>query len=334
MNENSYSRLLRQLITAACVVIIAMGIRTASHLITVVLIALLLAYCVAPFPRWLIRRFAVTKGWAVALTLALWIVIQVALSLELGETVIHMRLKLPVYEEHLRIVVGHVEAFVRARGYDLASVSSSAQATPARIVEFVESILPGVIGLVSDRILVGLLSLLFLIEMAEHDESKMRSIGRALAHYGGNVQGFLVVMAKTGAITALANFVLLLLVGVDFPGLWCVLYFFLHFIPDVGILISVIPPTLIALLMLGWKSALLVLGGILFFNAFADYVLKPKLMRKAVDVTLLEVTLSLMVWGFLLGAWGGLLAIPLTLSVRKFLAEFSAMQEDASVPAG
>ena len=334
MDDDSYLRLTRYLITAASVVVIALGVKAASHIITILLIALMLAYCVAPFPKWLMWRFAMPKSFAVLLTVALWILGHALLSVMLVETVIHMRLKLPAYEEHSRIVFGHLEAFLSAHGYALASVSIPTQATSSRITEFVESILPRVIGLFSDRFFVGLLSLLFLIELAEHDESKMGSLGRVLAQYGGNVQEFLVVMAKTGAITALANFVLLLLVGVDFPVLWCFLYFFLHFIPDVGILISVIPPTLIALLMLGWKSALVVLGGLLLTNAIADYVLKPKFVRKALDLGFLEIMLSLMVWGLLLGAWGGVFAIPLTLSVRKFLEGFSPKAEIACAPAG
>jgi AI-2 transport protein TqsA len=323
MTETPSPQFYRLLQAAACVVIVVLGIRTASHLITVLLIALLLAYCAVPFPKWLIRRFAVPKTRAIALTIALWILGHVFLTLLLTETIVRMKLRLPIYEEHLRLAWGHAEVFLRAHGYDLASLTGSAQSSPATIMKFVEEILPVAIGALTDRFLIGLLSLLFLIEMAEHPEIRQRPIGKALAYYGADTQGFVVVMAKTGAITALANLVLLIVVGVDFPVLWCVLYFFLHFIPDIGIVVSVVPPTLIALLMLGWKSALVVLGGILFTNSFADYVLKPRFMQKEAHLSFLGIMLSLMIWGFLLGAWGGILAIPLTLSLRKFIEQVS-----------
>jgi predicted PurR-regulated permease PerM len=51
----------------------------------------------------------------------------------------------------------------------------------------------------------------------------------------------------------------------------------------------------------------------------SHYVLQPRLMKKGLHATLLEIVLSLVIWGFLLGPWGGVLAGPLTLAVRKFV---------------
>ena len=188
-----------------------------------------------------------------------------------------------------------------------------------RIIEFARMILPTVIGLFSDRLLISLLSLIFLIEMADPEGAKTGPLARNLAYYGADVQAFITISAKTGAINALANFVILIALGVDFPVVWCFLYFFLHFIPNVGFLISLVPPTLMALLMLGWKRALLVLGGLILTEMLGDYVVKPMLMIKGLHVSLLQIMLSLMIWGFLLGPAGAVLAIPLTLALRKYI---------------
>jgi predicted PurR-regulated permease PerM len=40
-----------------------------------------------------------------------------------------------------------------------------------------------------------------------------------------------------------------------------------------------------------------------------------------VDVSFLDITLSLVIWAFLLGLTGAILAIPLTLALRKFVAK-------------
>jgi predicted PurR-regulated permease PerM len=140
-----------------------------------------------------------------------------------------------------------------------------------------------------------------------------------LAYYGGDVELVISITAETCAINSLVNFVLLLVLGVDFPVVWCVLYFFLHFIPNFGFLLSLVPPTLMALLVLGWKRALVVLGGLILTEMLGDYVLQPMLMIKGLNVSLLEIMLSLIVWGFLLGPAGAILAIPLTLAVRRFI---------------
>jgi len=249
------------------------------------------------------------------------------MSLMLAETSVHMKAKLPVYEEHFRILFERAAVFVNARGINLASLAASAKPNAERIAGMARTVLPGVIGVFANRLLILLFALLFLAEMVETDEARQSRLARSLLSYGGDVQGFIAVMAKTGAITAVANLVLLVAIGVDFPVLWSVLYFFLHFIPDVGIAISIVPPALLALVALGWKKALLVVAGFLLTNSLADYVLKPRLMQQELDLSFLEIMLSLMIWGFLLGPWGGILAIPLTLALRRFVGRFSQPEE-------
>ena len=133
------------------------------------------------------------------------------------------------------------------------------------------------------------------------------------------MQRFIKISAQTGGINALANLVLLTALGVDFAVIWCFLYFFLHFIPNIGFLLSIIPPSLVALLMLGWKRALLVAGGLILTEMLGDYVVKPILLKKGLNISFLEIMLSLVIWGFLLGAAGAILAIPLTIALRKFI---------------
>lgn len=141
------------------------------------------------------------------------------------------------------------------------------------------------------------------------------------------MQRYIAISAETGVITALANLVVLVAFGVDSPLLWCALYFLLHFIPNVGFILALVPPSLLALLMLGWKKALLVAGGLIVTQMLTDYGLTPILMKKDMDISFLEIMVSLMVWGFLLGPAGAILAVPLTLSLKKFIERVSNQSE-------
>jgi predicted PurR-regulated permease PerM len=58
-----------------------------------------------------------------------------------------------------------------------------------------------------------------------------------------------------------------------------------------------------------------------------DYGLTPMLMKKDMDISFLEIMVSLMVWGFLLGPAGAILAVPLTLSLKKFIDRVSNQSE-------
>lgn len=314
-NELSPMRLLQ---AAAYVVIVAWGVKAASHILSVVLIALLLTYAVVPFPMWLMRRFRLRKSLAVVLTVAFILVIHIVVSVGLVEAVSQMQGKLPIYEEHMRGLYERVTGFLSAHGIQSASLLKNLY-SPDRIVELSGVLLPGVIDILSDRFLIALLAVIFLAAMIESDRARSSPLARNLAYYGGDVQRYIAIAAQTGGINALANLVLLVVLGVDFPVVWCFLYFFLHFIPNLGFLISIIPPSLVALMMLGWKRALLVVGGLILTEMLGDYVVKPMLLKKGLHVSMMEIMLSLMIWGFLLGLAGAILAVPLTLALRRFI---------------
>jgi AI-2 transport protein TqsA len=93
--------------------------------------------------------------------------------------------------------------------------------------------------------------------------------------------------------------------------------------------IALVPPTFVTLLMYGWKRAFLVAGGLILTNLIVDNVVTPIFMKHAVDISFLDITLSLVVWAFLLGLAGAILAIPLTLALRKFVAKTSSGPEPA-----
>ena len=216
-------------------------------------VALLLTFCVLPFPRWLTRRFHVPKNLAIVATLALVVVGHLVVSLMLLETSVRIKARIPAYEAQSKLILERGEVFLGAHGVNLSSLSGPTKPSD-RAMELARKWLPDMLGIFSDRLVISLFSFLFLVEMVEYEDAKRTPLSRSLAYYGGDVQGFIVVMAKTGAITSLAIFALLLIVGVDFPMLWAALYFFLHFIPDLGILVSVVPPTLLALLTLGVEA--------------------------------------------------------------------------------
>lgn len=315
-NEQPVMHYLR---AAAYIVVVAWGIRAASDVIVLLLLSLFIAYIIVPFPRWLIRRFKLRTATAIAMTVTLVPIIYVVISSLLYVTGLRMEARLPTYEVRFAAIYQQVTLFLNAHGGHFASLPSKGFLSSDRITEFAINNISTEVNLLSERLLVWLLSFLFVAEIVEQDESKRTVFAAGLIHYGGDIQRYIGIQAKTGAIAALANFALLAALGVDFPFLWCVLYFFLQFIPSLGFIIALVPPTLVALLILGWKKALLVGGGLVLTQLLADYILQPMFMKKGLHVTLLEITLSLIVWGSLLGPLGGILAIPLTLALREFI---------------
>ena len=106
------------------------------------------------------------------------------------------------------------------------------------------------------------------------------------------------------------------ILGVQFPVLWGFLAFLLHYIPNIGAIIAVIPPALLAFVQLGIGSSLLVIGGNILIGFIIGNVIEPRLMGSRLGLSTLVVFLSMIFWGSLLGLIGAILCIPLTMTLK------------------
>lgn len=135
----------------------------------------------------------------------------------------------------------------------------------------------------------------------------------------GEIQTHLHVQTISNLLSAGAVMAALLLFRVDFAVLWGLLTFFLSFIPRIGMLASFIPPILMAFVQYGVKHALLLLVICLALNGLMDNFVTPMLTKKGLALRATTVTLASMLWIWVFGPLGALLAVPMTLFTRKLL---------------
>ena len=79
------------------------------------------------------------------------------------------------------------------------------------------------------------------------------------------------------------------------------------------------PAVLLALLLNGLTSALLVAAGYVLINMIIGNVVEPRIMGEGLGLSTLVVFLSLVLWGWLLGPVGMLLSVPLTTTLKILL---------------
>ncbi len=321
LQDFSTSPIPRALQVAACVVIICWGARAASSILGPLLISIVLAYAVVPFPHWLMRRFKFPKSVAIAITAVSVVVLGLYLVFTLDLATVRIEAKLPVYEQRMDTLSQQAEVFMNSHGIDSPVRSVKDLLTPGRLREISSVVLPEARVIFSDVVLIFLFAFLFIIEMTEDIGGKQSLLADRMAYYASDARGYVMVTAKTAAINALLNLAFLIVMGVDTPVIWSMLYFFLDFIPTLGYLIALVPPAFVTLLMYGWKRALLVACGLILTNLIVDNLVTPIFMKHSVGVSFLEITLSLVGWTFLLGLPGAIVAIPLTLALRKFLVK-------------
>jgi predicted PurR-regulated permease PerM len=132
---------------------------------------------------------------------------------------------------------------------------------------------------------------------------------------------YFIIRIRVNLITAAGLLVLMLVLGVDDALLWAIGAFFLSFVPYVGLVLAMIPPTILAYAESGPAFALLIVIGAMILNVVAENVLEPSITGEALHLStwLVFVMFFFTVW--LIGSVGALLAMPLTVMIVLVLQE-------------
>src|SRR5208337_2989391 len=167
MNGTSPPPILQILLGAACTVIIMAGIRAASSILGPLLLGLLISYAVVPLPKWIMRRFQLSKNKAIVLTAVAAFAFGLFLLFALDAATLRIAQKLPGYEQRLAELYGQATVAMSADGIVAPILSIKNVFTPERINEITRIVLPEAGDLLSRGLMVFLLAFLFVVTMVE-----------------------------------------------------------------------------------------------------------------------------------------------------------------------
>jgi AI-2 transport protein TqsA len=323
--------IIQYLVGAAAVVIIIAGLKLGAGPINQILIGFLLAMCITPLPNWLNKK-GVSKGLSIAISMLVILVGGFLITLMLASSISSLVEKFPEYQEKLTSIYQDLQEFAESQNLNIADLINKANISPDKIIGFTGKIVSGLTGFISSSFIIAMLVAFMVIELISYSaDLRKGKRGEAfhlewLTGMGGDLRKYVNITALTGVITAVMNYIFLIILGVDFPFLWAFLSFLMNFIPNIGFIISVIPPALIALLMLGPWQVLIVFIGFWLINAMVENVIRPIFMKESLNISLLTTFLSLLIWSWILGMPGAVLGVPLTMVVMKMFKELNSMQ--------
>ncbi|MFJ9640222.1 AI-2E family transporter [Streptomyces sp. NPDC101178] len=134
--------------------------------------------------------------------------------------------------------------------------------------------------------------------------------------------GYLYSRGLMALISGVAHYILLVVLGVPYaPALAVWVGLVSQFIPTIGTYLAGALPMLIAFTVNPWY-ALWVLGFVVVYQQFENYVLQPKLTAKTVDIHPAVAFGSVVAGTALLGAVGALIAIPAVATLQAFLGAY------------
>jgi len=327
--SDQISSLLPILVATACMIVIVAGMKAAAPLLNNIFLAWLLAYTISPLPHWLMRK-RIPTALAVLLTLLIVVVGGLAIASLFGLSVSGLAQKLPVYQARLNELLGTLNNIPFIKDFDFQKIKSLEVFSPARLVGYVGQLLSGIGGVLGNALLIIFLVAILLFEFAGSQEGADENNGdkgtlmSRFQDASKDVKTYVAITGITGLAQAIANTILLAVLGVDFPITWGVLFFFFNFIPAFGFLLALIPPLIVTFLESGWKLALAVGIGYWILNFIGDNIIKPRFMKKGFDISILAIILSLLFWSWVLGSIGTILAIPLTVFIKNLVIRYAS----------
>lgn len=145
------------------------------------------------------------------------------------------------------------------------------------------------------------------------------------------VQKYLIIKTLASVSTGLLAWALCHFLQVPFAFLWGFVACALNFIPTIGSIVAAIPPILLAFVMLDWGTMFIVAGGYLGINFAIGNGIEPLFLGKQFGIATSMVLVSVIVWGWVWGPIGMLLAVPFTMFLKLAMENSLDLQWVAAI---
>lgn len=315
------------LVGLAATVISVAGLRAVAGIVGPAFLAVVLAIAASPVrtglaargaPRWLATTASVLVVYVVLLGLGASMIVAGARFASL----------VPGYQDELRGVLDSIATLLTDWGVDQEQVQAILGSFDlARLSGLVTSVLAGTVSLLTNLAFIVTLVLFVCLDAGSFGANLQAvrahrpEFVAALESFAAGTRTYLLVATGFGLVVAVIDTALLWFLGVPGALLWGLLAFITNYVPNIGFLLGLVPPAVLALLEGGPGLMIAVVVAYSVINVVIQSVIQPKLVGDAVGLSASISFLSLVVWGYVLGPIGTVLAVPLTLLVRAMFVD-------------
>jgi predicted PurR-regulated permease PerM len=315
------------LIGAATATIAIAGVRSIAWLVGPVLLALVVVIALTP-----VQRFLQRHGWprwasATVLLLLVWTVLLGFVAL-LVVSIAQFAALLPNYAGEAEALIASVVADLNDRGIVSGQLSDLlAQFDYSQLVGVATGVLSRATDAASTLVLL-LAALVFLSIESGGFGRRLALIAAdrphlpiALGLFARGTRSYLWVSTVFGGIVAVGDGIALAIIGIPLPVVWGLLSFVTNYVPNIGFVLGLVPPAILALLDGGWTDFWVVIAVYALLNFVVQTLIQPRFVGDSVGLSMTVTFVALLFWGWVLGALGALLAIPLTLLLKALLVD-------------
>ncbi len=327
--EGGWGEGARFLLTAACAIIVLFGLREARDLLLPIVMAIFLAVISYTFtsalrrwlhfPHWLAVFFTVVADAGIiyaAGSLIKYLAADMKATIE-GDFMVQMQSKYQAIMQFLHDWGYGAEAqqFIHA---------PQEYINPKVIISISQTLGSQVLSMTSVTTLV-LILMTFLLGEAPLFTRNFRALPNSIQGKDKviealkSIQRYLFIKTVASATTGLLAWWLCHAKGVPFAFLWGVIAYLLNYIPTIGSIVAAIPPIVLALVLGDLGDGLIVSLGYIFINFLIGNGIEPLFLGKQFGIATSVVLLSVLLWGWVWGPCGMLLAVPITVMLKLAL---------------
>jgi len=333
MSEN---KLVNASIILIGVVVLALVLKALQSFLRPFVLAIILSFLLMPLIRLSKKKKIPASITIIGLILILVISISSVVSLIVKEG--------SKIDENALMQQGHMQGAIN----NIQSVLSKANLNinqflnPEKINMFAISLVQSLVQAIGAIFSELFLAIIFMIFLIPSREAFMKNVGKnlskpkmdkfksAISQTEKSIRDYLRTKSIISLGTAITSAIILAFFKADFIFIFALLFFILNFIPNVGSFVAVGLALVFYILTHGlgmnilWLALLLILVQILFGN-----ILEPKIAGDKLNLSPIVILLSLLIWYWIWGIVGMILAVPIT-SIIKIILEHTDKTKKAA----
>jgi predicted PurR-regulated permease PerM len=213
----------------------------------------------------------------------------------------------PEYSAKVREVLGRIDVTRQAAG---VFVTAQSLILNAAVIIIYVGFLLAERGYVSEKI-----AAMFPQREQAYETDRMLS---AISH---GIRRYIWIKTLVSMVTGALSYAVLRGLGIDFAETWALLIFVLNYIPNVGSVVGVIFPTLLALVQFDTFVPFFTIAiGLTTIQLIIGNFVEPMLMGRSLNMSSFAIILLLAFWGTIWGVVGMFLSVPIMMLIMIICA--------------
>jgi predicted PurR-regulated permease PerM len=299
-------------------------LRVAGSVMTILLLGTFLASIAYPTYRRMERRGL--PGWAAMfLVMSGFVLFLLIIGLIVYEAGAQFAAEIPRYSASFHAQFNVLLVQLARNGVESEVSTYVRSFTPTDFEQMALSVVTA-IGDLLNTFMISLLWVLFLLPsmegirriVAQHAAEHPAVAGIALVAEAS--VSYFRLRLRLSLLLAVGLTVLYFVMGVPYPALWGALALFLTFIPYVGLFLAVAPPVILIFSIHGWLGFAIGLAFVVLLNMAVENVLQPLWAQDSLKISAAVSFFSVVLWSFVFGFAGSILAVPMTVVLASALA--------------